>query len=370
MAPENSRLTFGAATFEGVVILDLKGNLDIYSINKLDTALDLICGQDSPRILLTCRTLDYIDRPCMDYLMLKAEFVRNEYQGDLVISNLNPGIIDSKLPHLREKTLTHFKKIVKIFRTDREAIAWYQTLPISGDSPLTEQILRMNNIVYVQTDPAEPGVPCRFSKMMAGMISLAPLDDLPDWAVPGTKVCLRVLTEKGVLLYRTMISPVNLEISGEGIDALSGAAPAVSLTLLAPSEAPAGLVRGLARYRIRVMIDYMPYLEFLENPKNPMKKGVTRNISPGGMLLECREPLDEGAHVALAFRLGDAKVNLAVARVARVFTYDQSGHGAGLSFTAVHPEDKMKIFNHIMGIEARAGRQSSITGRLLKRLKK
>lgn len=356
MATDNNRLTFGAATFEGVVILDLKGALDIYSINKLDTALDLICGQENPRILLTCRNLEYIDRPSMDYLMLKADFVRSEHQGDLAMSSLNPGIIDSKLSHLRERALNHFKKVVEIFRTDQEAITWFQTLPMAGECPLTLKVLKANGIVYLQNSPTEPGLPCRFSELLAGLLSLVPLESVPDWAVPGTGVSLRVLTERGVLIYRTKVSPVSFDLPDGSVEPFDGIAPRLeSITLEMPSEPPSGLARGLNRYKIRVMVDYLPYLDYLENPETPMKNAVTRNISPGGMLLECREPLDEGAHLALSFRLGDARVNLCVAKVTRTFTMEREICGAGLSFTAIHPEDRMKIFNHIMGIEARAG---------------
>jgi anti-sigma B factor antagonist len=94
-------------------VLHLDGSLDAYSFSRLESALNQLRDNKRNRVVLDCRTLEYISSAALGALIGFARRAR-ENKGDLKLANLSPSIFSIV-------ELLGFHKILEVCSTIDEA---------------------------------------------------------------------------------------------------------------------------------------------------------------------------------------------------------------------------------------------------------
>jgi len=112
-----------AASVDGVQTIALEGQLDAHSYHVLKDQLASLLAESKAQIVLDCKGLEYISSAGLGVLkQMRKEF--KEAGGDLYLAAV-PGKIDNIL------NLLGFSKIIRVFPTNDEAVASFQS---SSDS--------------------------------------------------------------------------------------------------------------------------------------------------------------------------------------------------------------------------------------------
>ncbi|PKK90681.1 MAG: hypothetical protein CVV64_07300 [Candidatus Wallbacteria bacterium HGW-Wallbacteria-1] len=375
----DANLQFGASTFSNVVILDIKGSLIYSNFEKLEMAMKLLSEQGHKMVLLECSDLENLDKRSVDFLVSMA-INMEKFGGQLAISGLRPEAIDGKLPDLRKRVFDFLADRVNVFKNESEAINYFLDPGQSSDNEDDEitMAMKLNRNAYL-VNREGVGISCKVILWNDMKIILTPnqpvtVDDLPE---KGSVTRIRVLTMKGCITLNTKVAALtNQQDSSDDSGLLCD--PDIDFNLIEdiakfqnrvknctlivlepPSRGKESLGRLQERHDIRIVVDYARILDATQNAEFKFAQGVTRNISCEGMFLEVDSPIDRGTPLMFSFRLGTARIDTLIGIVTRVIpileqrtkkSSRRDRHGLGIRFSSIHPEDRLKIFQHVMSL--------------------
>jgi len=85
-------MNFGVRTVEGIVVLDISGELSVYGLKKLKEAVDVLREKGVFRLLMNLDQVEYIDSTAIQYLVT----LHNELKagaGKLVVAAPNDEVM-------------------------------------------------------------------------------------------------------------------------------------------------------------------------------------------------------------------------------------------------------------------------------------
>ncbi|PKK89456.1 MAG: hypothetical protein CVV64_14345 [Candidatus Wallbacteria bacterium HGW-Wallbacteria-1] len=334
----SERLTIGSSAFSNVIILDLRGSLDIYTVSRLKAAIELLSTRSGcDDIVVDCRSLESIDKAGIDYLAATArEFGDNK---TLAAAGLDEEKVNPRL-------LTYLAAHVQLFKNDADALASLLGRQKEYGGGPSDSLLQFNRFLYLFDDNGMWSMPVELESFDEECLYIKPLSILPANIVPTAKMKLRLLSPEGVMVVSTYLNEIRQQDNW------------TILVLGRPVGSGSVLMRSHERFNIRIIIEYNTFNALASGgSQTKMLSGVSRNISSGGILLETKHPVDEDSYIGMKFRLGKAKVNLAMGVVIRKISLetDESGKplfSLGVKFTAIHPEDRLTIHSHIMSMRS------------------
>lgn len=348
---KDQRLTFSVSAYGDAVLLDVRGSLDVYTLPKLREALDILSSRNGIRILIALEGLSHIDKAGTDALLKAAKTVEAA-AGELMLCGKVEKFFEGRV-------LDTVKSRMRIFATDQEAMEYLVTAPLPGEEgPLPDRFLNFNSAVIVtpcrhETDSDQGQIkPFRSkieafdeSRLFLVLPDTLPGHDSPSEIIPeGMECSIALLTPKGILS------------AGSRSLGLKVTENRRLLCLTRPSAEGRTFERWQERQRIRVLVEYETFETMASRPGVDLLRGVTRDLSCGGMLLEGSAPFKPGELLGLRFRVGPARVEDCIGEVSRVMVEAGPGrseviHLAGIRFRALHHADRAAIFDHVISFE-------------------
>jgi len=330
-----NELTFKVSNIDNIIVIDLEGVLNTYTVKKFEMAVNLLIQQGFEKLLLSFQNLKEIDTTGCEFLLELSERLK-EKQGLLRICGVTYATVKKYL------AIKALPKFIGIFNDVKDALANF-----NEEARLSAQQMISN---FYKGQFLELNVPGPNNELIVEFTKIKDIYDttfLLEWP-RNAEGNLVSIYEKSLIVVKFCQILGVFQFQSEVAKKILNPFPA--LLIRKPSKIQQVQKRKFARAATKMVVNYQKL-----NPKSipfgEIKRAVCVDISGGGMLIYAEEELARHTPILLSFRLQNFKVNNVIGKVVRVVENQRAGRRLweyGIQYTAIFERDRNAIIEYVV----------------------